>query len=553
MKPTETDGLARELENVLRSMAPASLEVPSPAAVLALADLAYLSELFGSPLDAWARGRAALAPAALLETIAASPTAHARLLASDLAFANQVLGDGADLEYAGFCGLRSAAFPLMVQGRMIHCVWVRNYLASPIAGDDLRLLAGWCGGSAAALAELAVPVLTRPQVEGLLGAARATRNALQAAVEQHLHAGEMIHQLAETEHTRSLGTLAGGIAHRFNNLLSVILGYASFVQNREPLSAESDAALHKICDAAQQGRRLTEEILAFAGSEVEQTTTCRVHEVLTSILSLLQSQAPSHVAVETALAAAQDGVLAPPSAVHQLVFNLLTNAFASLPDGGEIAITSANEAAGGDEDAGLRLAITCRGAPAAEEEPGGDRMAQAVAEGLGGALRVSHEHPGTIRFDLRLPVEAPSAAGGPAPLAPRRVVPSFIWVVDDDPVFREMCRQVLGDEGHQVTLLESGRDLQELWGASPVRPDALIIDFSMPEYNGLELCTWLRRHGSTKPVILVSGFSETQPDIRRALELRKTHFLRKPFSYREMLDIVTVALGETLIGAPPPA
>jgi FixJ family two-component response regulator len=69
----------------------------------------------------------------------------------------------------------------------------------------------------------------------------------------------------------------------------------------------------------------------------------------------------------------------------------------------------------------------------------------------------------------------------------------------------------------------------------------------MPEYNGLEIVSWLREKGCKAPVILVSGFSHTQPDIHKALKIRKTFFLQKPFPVPELADIVSVALGETLL------
>jgi len=88
-----------------------------------------------------------------------------------------------------------------------------------------------------------------------------------------------------------------------------------------------------------------------------------------------------------------------------------------------------------------------------------------------------------------------------------------------------------------------------LWRTARRKADLIIMDFSMPEYNGLQLCQWLRDEGAKTPVILVSGFAANQPDIKKALKLKKTHFLQNPFSFREMADTVTVALGETLIGA----
>ena len=114
---------------------------------------------------------------------------------------------------------------------------------------------------------------------------------------------ELTEQLIQSERIRSLGTLSGGVAHHFNNLLSVILGYSSFVLNREQLSQEATEALQQISEAAQRGRRLTEELLAFAGSDVEEETLCHVHETIQSVLSLLQSQVHSRVRMDTRLLA----------------------------------------------------------------------------------------------------------------------------------------------------------------------------------------------------------------------------------------------------------
>ncbi|HOW96552.1 MAG TPA: response regulator, partial [Kiritimatiellia bacterium] len=108
--------------------------------------------------------------------------------------------------------------------------------------------------------------------------------------------------------------------------------------------------------------------------------------------------------------------------------------------------------------------------------------------------------------------------------------------------------QVLSDSGHAVEELDSGSAFKERWRKNGARPDLIIMDFSMPEYNGLQLCEWLKGEGGAVPVILVSGFAATQPDIAKALRLKRTFFLQKPFSFREMTDVVTVALGETLIG-----
>ena len=371
---------------------------------------------------------------------------------------------------------------------------------------------------------------------------------------------ELTQQLLQSERAQSLGTLSGGVAHHFNNLLSVILGYSSFVLNRESLSKEAAEALHKITEAAQRGRRLTEEILAFLGSESEEVKPCNVHDTLRQVLSLLESQTGTAIRVRTHLDARRDTVLSVPSAIHQIVFNLLTHAIDSMPDGGWLEVITSNdrlEGEAGDREY-LQLDVVDLVEAGAEERraapPGAPRKNLKLSSAYGmvgrleGSMVITEEGDAGSRVRVLLPIVVPGEAPAVEKKSRRRLTPRVIWVVDDDPIFREMCRQVLSDSGHSVQELDSGLEFRELWRKGGPQPDLIIMDFSMPEYNGLQLCEWLKAEGARVPVILVSGFAATQPDISKALRLKRTFFLQKPFSFREMTDVVTVAMGETLIG-----
>lgn len=568
--PPATARLEQERHDLLyRIGLPTTDADPSTASALGVGDRAYLRDLLGTPIAHWDRGLCAFAAQPALDLLAQTTTGKHSLLTSDIALLNQVLEQGLDIVREDAFGLCDAAFPILLHGRVVFCTWIRHYRRHPFTEDQRRTLAESAGVplAAAEAAAEACTILSSEQEELLLDLARIARDSVRNALDQHLQRGHLANQLVQSERTRALGTLSSGVAHRFNNLLSIILGYSSFVLNREQVSPEAANALRKIAEAAQQGRRLTEEILAFAGSEVEQPTPCPVHGMLSSILSLLLSQHSSKVNAETKLDAAEDTVLAPPSAVHQLIFNLLTNAIESMPEGGELQISSRNLTEQREEGAIPCLALTfvdSGGIAPLDVDDLDDEL-----PGNGGSLRLSRIHgiagsldgsvtinadPGeTTRVEVRLPVSTPGPQAPEALASPtQHPTATTVWVVDDDRIFREMCLQVLRDEGHSVELMEDGRQMQTQWAKSkPTElPKLMIIDFSMPEYNGLELCTWLRDQGSDVPVILVSGFSETQPDIHKALELRKTHFLRKPFSFREMVDMVSMALGESLIDEP---
>ena len=269
------------------------------------------------------------------------------------------------------------------------------------------------------------------------------------------------------------------------------------------------------------------------------------------------------IKVDAHLDAARDHVLAPPGVLHQLVFNVLTNALDGMPSGGVLTVHTANRAdAGGAEqvvfevsDTGGRGPVPTarKGTAAAQtlsslgEVPPRLTSTYGLVGRLEGDIEVVPDDGLTTRVVIRLPVTGREAAGGPERKVRRRLAPSAIWVADDDEVMRDLCRRVLAEDGHSVEQAESGEQLMKKLASGAEKPDLIVYDFSMPDLDGFEFCTRLRKEGVRTPVLLLSGFRPDQPDVQETLKLRKTFFLQKPFSFRDMSDMVTVALGETLI------
>lgn len=561
MQPTLAD-LTAERDQLLASLAlPDEPGFAVFRETMSESSLLRLRELLGSPQGRWKEGMAPVATDPVFRLLQRTEEGQRMCLRAEIDLIQELIRTGKDTFRRAPGGWMDAAFPIRVHGLIAQVVWCRGFMDRPFFTEELERIRSAAGVDTADI-EAAMEKtrrLTAQQQEAMLDLARQLRDALERMAEEFVHAAELSHQFIQSERTRALGTLSGGVAHHFNNLLSVILGFSSYIANQEEISPQIVEALNNISGAAQRGRRLTEEILAFAGSEVEEESACHLHGILTNVLSLLQSQASSKVQVETDLRAESDAVLAPPSSVHQLVFNLLTSAFDSIPVGGKIHVSTTNRSGGakGGETPQLCLCITDSSGilpPSASGPTAGERQrtlklsrAQGIAGTLQGSVSVTSAPGETTRVEVLLPCATPQQAPAPRPRAPRRITTSRIWVVDDDSIFRQMCRQTLGAEGHTVEEMESGPEMQTRWRASSEKPDLLILDFSMPDYNGLELCEWLKEQHSRVPVILVSGFAPNHPDIHKALRMRKTYFLQKPFDYREMLDTVVVALGETLI------
>ena len=280
----------------------------------------------------------------ILAAIRKSEEGQKLLLSHEVDVLKQVGETGKDQVHKGPLGFFEAVFPVKVRGQVVHCLWSGKFREHPFTSEEITEVAHLAGVSRTEADELvkAMPVLSKKQVDRAVEFCGRFRSALEQVITNQLHAVELTQQLVQSERTHSVGTLSGGVAHHFNNLLSVILGYSSFVLNREHVSNEAADALHKIAEAAQRGRRLTEEILAFLGSEAEEEAPCDVHETVNNVLSLLEPKTGSNVRVQTHLDANASTVLAPPSSIRQIVFNLLTNAIDSMPSGGALTVSTAN-------------------------------------------------------------------------------------------------------------------------------------------------------------------------------------------------------------------
>lgn len=540
--------------------------------VLASVDAERLRTLAGRyALDDEAAGYSAAAQRFLADVFLAAGRHRRAYLAARVALMEKARDTAEEQQGLIGLGFVETLLPVRLRRQIVHCLTTGPLLTRPLSEAELSELAEDAGLPLAALRARgdALPVLSEEEQQAVVGLLRALREGLEQVLEYQVRSRELADQWMQWERTHSLGALSVGVAHHFNNLLSVILGYASYVLNREKFSRQAREALQHVCEAAQRGRRMTEELLAFAGGAVEEDRPIHLHAVVSHVLSLLSSQAPAGLRTETRLAAEADEVLAPPSAVHQVVFNLLSNAMDSMPLGGQLTVATRN----GEVNTGagtmpcIQLQVTDSsgalppGFRDRQEEPPepsrlapGDRAGLRLADVFGivgrldGTVRVDSSPGAWTRVEVALPLARFAGREAPPPPRRKRLAPSTIWVVDDDATFRQMCRVVLSEEGHAVEEVADGREMQKKWLAAPRPPDLLILDFSMPEYNGLELCQWLVKQGARVPVILVSGLSADQPDIHKALQMKRTYFLQKPFTMRELTDVVTVALGETLIG-----
>lgn len=499
------------------------------------------------------------------DVLMASDEGKQLYLASEIDLLSRVKDTGADLVHRGPFEILEGIFPLRVRHQVIHVVRTGKFRDKPFTAEDIKELAFLSGVPTRKVEQTAqsLPLFSTEVQQAVLTAHRHFRDAAALALEEHLQAAEAARRAGDAEQLASLGTLAEGMAHHFSNLLAIILGYASLVLDRSKLTEEAAEALRKVSEAAQRGRRFTEEILSHAALKSEEETTSSVHERIRGVLELLQSRLSNTIRAETKLQASRDLVQGPPGIVQQAVFNLLTNAIDSMPGGGLMTITTVNT--GGEDGVPgteyIKIAVTDSGTGSEEKKAGKTRAGRAPPPAAAGASKLTtlfghisrldgmvtvHAEPsGATRVEILLRTAEPTARREKK--IRRRLAPSHIWVADDDAVVREMCKRVLCEEGHSVDELPTGKDTEQKLRGADKAPDLIIYDFTMFDRTGREFVDRLREDGNRVPVILISGLSPELPEVQRALKHRKTFFLQKPFSYRDMSDMVSIAMGETLI------
>jgi CheY-like chemotaxis protein/signal transduction histidine kinase len=472
-------------------------------------------------------------------------------LASEIDLLRKVKETGEDQLHRGPFDILELVLPIKVRGHLVHVMRSGKFRESPLSDHDIKELAFVTGVSAQDVraAASALPIRTGDSLEAWVNLHKRGRDAVATALEEHVRAVALTGQQLQAERLIAMGTMAEGMAHHFSNLLSVILGYTSLVIDKSTLTPEAAELLRKVTEAAQKGRRFTEEVLTVAGSEDEEESACSLHDRLRGVITLLQSRPGVRADIVAHLDAKYDLVLAPPNVVHQIAFNLLSAALESLHPGSQLTIRTSNS---GDAPASsIRIEVSETGATKGASGLSSLKLASLLGhvsrlEGKVDAAVATT--PGT-KVVVTLPISTEPVAPRSEKKIRRRLAPSSIWVADDDPVVREMCRRVLTADGHSVAEASSGEELKQKISASKTPPDLIIYDYSMPDLDGLELCQDLREGGRRVPVILISGFTAEHPDIKKALKLRKTFLLQKPFSFRDMSDMVTIAMGETLVDA----
>ncbi len=378
-------------------------------------------------------------------------------------------------------------------------------------------------------------------------------------------------QMRQAQKLESLGVLAGGIAHDFNNLLTGILGYASLAANTLR-DGGSPAYRHvrEIEKVAQRAAGLTKQMLAYSGKGRFMITSLDLSHAVEELAHLLSISISKKARLHYDFQQGIPLVEADPAQVQQVVMNLITNASEALGDQpGDITITTGVLHASCEYLADSYLDIVLPEGEyvfvdVVDTGCGMDKDTLArifdpffttkfTGRGLGmsAVLGIMKGHRGTIKIasaaaygtTVRLLFPALGRGAEVTPETPlvTDVVRRDQWsgngtilVVDDEATIRGLAAAILAEDGYKVLTAVDGEQALEVYQRHGSEIDAILLDLTMPNKDGIETLHDLRAAGSEVAVILSSGYNE-QEVAKRIHGDRFEAFVQKPYSREALL------------------
>jgi signal transduction histidine kinase len=382
---------------------------------------------------------------------------------------------------------------------------------------------------------------------------------------------EALAQVHEMRKIESLGQLTGGVAHDFNNLLMVVLGNLELVKKHSPDDPRMQRWIDGAIQCAQRGSALTKRMLAFARRQELRPEIVNIAEVVDCMTEMLRSSLGPTIRLVTNF----DDDLAPiridRNQFELALLNLAINARDAMPPGGhpiDLIITARSERIERSHLTGLKpgeyicvgVKDSGRGMDEAtlrratepffttKDRGRGTGLGLSMVHGFiaqsGGTMQISSRPGMGTNVEIWLPVTDAVGMGQPKPTpvssGGRNVRSIRVLVVDDDPIVGACTMAMIEDLGHVPIEAASAADALEVL-RSELDVDIVITDYAMPEMNGSQLATEIRRIRPHVPVVVATGYAEI-PD--NALSLPR---LDKPYQQQDLAALIQTLL-EPLAG-----
>ena len=380
-------------------------------------------------------------------------------------------------------------------------------------------------------------------------------------------------RLRQAQKMESIGQLAGGVAHEFNNILSMMILEIHLSRLVKHVPEEVCKSLEHIGVAAERAAGLTQQLLMFSRRQVMCPKVVDLNEVITHFAALMRRfigddvRFHLHLHPSPLLTCADTGML------ELVLINLAVNARDAMPQGGQLLIATTEKTV--DENLArlnpdaapgryVCLSVSDNGTGIPPEilpqifEPffTTKEVGKGTGLGLSTVFGIVKQHQGWIEVDNRpsrgvtfhicLPVNTTKSE--PLEIAPKQSPPAdgteTILFVEDEPQVRKPLRKMLEKAGYQVLEASDGVEAQKLWKKHQGSIALLLTDLMMPGgISGHELAASLQTHAPKLRVIFISGYSADIAGGKISLEEGK-NFIQKPFSPLHLLKVIREILDE---------
>ncbi|MFH1156678.1 MAG: 7TM diverse intracellular signaling domain-containing protein [Pseudomonadota bacterium] len=405
----------------------------------------------------------------------------------------------------------------------------------------------------------------RKRPRELLGVTRDITERKQA--EQEKKALES--QLIQAGKLEAIGTLAGGIAHDMNNIITAIRGYIDISLSEVPEDSRIHHRLSRVVQACNRAGGLVRQILTFCRQDIQEAKPLDINPILIEVLALIRASIPTTIKINQDIPKARHVILGDPTQIHQIVMNLCSNARdAMLETGGTLYITT--ETMNLDTDTAkryldlmpgpyVRLTVSDTGhgmdaptrsrifEPFFTTKPKGQgtgmglAMVHGIVSKLGGAIYVYSEPGQGTTFNLFFPKVPESDLDDSVREEPVVLGSETILFVDDEPIVLDVAAEMLTDLGYTVLTFPDSSLAYDQFLQEPDRFDLVISDQTMAGMTGVGLAEKIHALRPDKPVVLCTGFiGHITPGALSSAGVKS--LLLKPFSKEDLARKIRAAL-----------
>ncbi|MFM2081484.1 MAG: hypothetical protein RL380_175 [Verrucomicrobiota bacterium] len=378
-------------------------------------------------------------------------------------------------------------------------------------------------------------------------------------------------QLRQSQKMEGIGQLAAGVAHDYNNILTIIQGHIELVMQTHRHDALLTESLTHVATAANRATNLTRQLLAFSRRQVMQPKPIELNEIVTNLVKMLARILGEHITLELHLWPSLPNIHADIGMMEQVITNLAVNARDAMPNGGKLSLTTElvtldpsaprqhPQARPGkfvllritDTGTGMDEATLARAfEPFFTTKPVG----KGTGLGLATAYGIVQQHRGWIEvrstvgqgteFRLYLPESPLAKTTGNTDriIAPLKGGSETILLVEDETSVRQLARAILANSGYTILEAGDGPEALKIWEQHHGKIDLVLTDLVMPNgLTGRELARKLKAVRPTLKIIYTSGYSVDVAG-RDLAEEPDFHFLPKPYHPPSLLRAVRARL-----------